>query len=238
MHVSPRVFFKNPSPLCLPPAHELAAAVRIARDHATGPRLITELRSTPSKSIGGPSLAPANVVAVMTAVTAGARLTSAASGAGVSCTGRATDDWPTAAAAVVVTTAAGVDSMGSAMDEAPAAGAVDVVTAGAAETDDVVSTAAEVLLAVVLESSTGSDELDDGGAATLDVLESTTAELDDGTDTTADVLVSAAAESEDETTTALDVLGSTTVDREVGSAFSGTEDVSEGRETTAIQFQC
>ncbi|TRX94998.1 hypothetical protein FHL15_004083 [Xylaria flabelliformis] len=161
----------------------------------------------------------------MTAGSAGARLASGATAAGVSCTGRAIDDCPTAA--VVVATIDGVESMGNAMDDAPASGVDEVVTAGATETDEVVSTAADVLVVTaVLELSTTDDELDDEMAAAsevlelmatelddeiptaLDVLESTAAELDDGTAASA-VLESRAAELEDEIAAAADVLEST-----------------------------
>lgn len=207
--------------------------VAMGRDHATGPRLMIEFSLTPLKSIGGPTLAPANVVAVMTAGSAAARLTSGEA-AGVCCAGRAMVD----SAAVVVWATDGVAWTGSAIDEAPTAGrvsVVEVVTAGGAGAEEVVSgTAADVMVAGVLESSTLDDELGvetagvsgtlvlmaaelgAGVSTALDDPESAIAELDDGISTTLDVLRLTAAELDTGTAAADDVLGSTVAELNEG----------------------
>lgn len=221
-----RVFFSrdfSSSSLLPPPPPFPHLESLINGDHATGPRSITELRSTPLKSIGAPSFAPANVVAVSASGSAGARLTFETTAAGVSCAGGTIEDCPTATAVVVATD--GVDPIGNTIDDAPAtevvvSAAVEVVTSVDDSTDDeVVSGAADVT--GVLESTTAEDELGVTSSAASDVLEMTATELDD------------------ETSIALDVLESTTVARDVGCEFTkDTEDACEGCATAAAQIQC
>lgn len=143
-------------------------------------------------------MAPANVVAVMTAGSAGARFASGiGAGAGVSCdAGNAIDDWPMfalAAAVVVVAMGAGLESMGRAMDEAPAVGRLSVagVEMGAADDADEEETAGmlEEVEIVSVEDAAAADEVVSraadvvaagmlGSAGVESVVVSTAAELD------------------------------------------------------------
>lgn len=194
--------------------------MEMGRDHATGPRLMIEFSLTPLKLIGGPTLAPANVVAVMAAGSAAARLTSDDAG-GVCCAGRAVAD--NAAAAAVVWATDGVAWIGSAIDDAPAAGrvsVVEVVTTGGAGAEEVVSgTAADVVVAGVLESSTVADELGVETAGVSGMLVFMAAAFDDGVSTVLDGPESTVAELDDEiTTTKLDVVGITAAELDAGIA--------------------